>query len=123
MRKLLVLIFAVLLFGEKVGVRPYEMDWAGRVEDEFPVVVDFEADEEWTVEVQDSVATFTRSREQQLYGKYVGKLTYRGTGGWPEIIIRPPKPIEVRNDFDLLGCWIYGNFPGWGVRDKVFMPI
>ncbi len=121
MRKLLVLIFAgFLLFGEKVGVRPYEMDWAGRVEDEFPVVVDFEADEEWTVEVQDSVATFTRSREQQLYGKYVGKLTYRGTGGWPEIIIRPPKPIEVRNDFDLLGCWIYGNFPGWGVRDKVF---
>ena len=28
----------------------------------------------------DSVASFARSREQQLWGEYVGKLVYRGTG-------------------------------------------
>ena len=65
---------------EKVGVRPYEMDWAGRTKDDWPALVDFENLAGWTVETENAVATFERTREQQLFGKYVGKLTYRYDG-------------------------------------------
>ena len=73
-------IFAIPNFGvaqteEKVGVHPYEMDWAGRTEETRPALVDFESLDGWTVETRNAVATFERSREEQMYGEYVGKLT------------------------------------------------
>ena len=66
------LFFATVLLAESVGVRPYEMDWAGRHEDEFPdaVVADFET-EGWYGECAGGVTTVARSREQQLFGDYV----------------------------------------------------
>ncbi|MBQ6827573.1 MAG: hypothetical protein IJO46_06120, partial [Thermoguttaceae bacterium] len=50
---------------EKIGVRPYEMDWAGRTEEVREPLVDFENLDGWTVEAVGSVATFERSREEQ----------------------------------------------------------
>ncbi|MGQ9731641.1 MAG: hypothetical protein ACUVX8_10260, partial [Candidatus Zipacnadales bacterium] len=107
---------------ETVGVRPYEMDWANRTEDDHPPLVDFEDLTGWTVEAEASVATFERTREQQLWGKYVGKLTYRGVlhdnqgkpvGKEPVSTIRPPEPIIITQGFDAVTLWMYGNNWGW----------
>ena len=87
----------VLADDEKVGVRPYEMDWAGRTEEVRTPIVDFENLDGWTVKTTNSVATFERSREEQMYGKYVGKLTYRMGDGeeQPIVDIVPPEPIDI----------------------------
>ena len=100
---------------EKVGVRPYEMDWAGRTEEVRTPIVDFENLDGWTVKTTNAIATFERSREEQMYGKYVGKLTYRMGDGEdrPVVDIVPPEPIDIpEKDFDAFSCWMVGN--NWG---------
>ncbi len=116
----MMVILMSLLFGmaapgqeEVVGKRPYEMDWANRTEDDHPPLIDFENLDGWAVETEDSEATFERSREQQIWGQYVGKLTYRGTGRNPNVWIRPPDPVPISEPFDAVTCWIYGNNWGW----------
>ena len=99
--------------GEVVGERPYEMVWANRIEDDHPPLVDFEDLTGWTVEPENAEATFERTREQQLFGKYVGKLTYRGTGPGPKVHVLPPEPVEITEPFDAVTCWIYGNNWAW----------
>ena len=107
---------------EKVGVRPYEMDWAGRTEEVRPALVDFENLDGWTVETIGAVATFERSREEQMYGKYVGKLTYRKDAAsqeTPVVRVRPPRPIPIEvADFDAFSCWIVGNNWAWAPDPK-----
>lgn len=107
---------------EKIGVRPYEMDWAGRTEEVRPALVDFENLDGWSVEAIGAVATFERSREEQMYGKYVGKLTYRKDAAsqeTPVVRVRPPKPIPIEvADFDAFSCWIVGNNWAWAPDPK-----
>lgn len=98
---------------EAVGVRPYEMDWAGRTEDDHPAVIDFEDLDGWTVECSDAEASFARTRRQQLWDRFVGTLTYRGAGPQPRVVIRPPRPIALPDDFDCLNFWVYGNNWSW----------
>ncbi len=64
---------------EAVGKRPYEMDWANRFQDDHPPLVDFENLDGWTVKAENSAASIVRTREQQLWDKYVAKFTYRAT--------------------------------------------
>jgi hypothetical protein len=99
--------------GESTGERPYEMVWAGRIQDDHLPLIDFEDITGWRVELKDAEATFERSREQQIWGKYVGKLTYRGTGSSPQIRILPPEPVRIGGPFDAVTCWIYGNNWAW----------
>ncbi|MBR4834114.1 MAG: hypothetical protein IKU86_07270 [Thermoguttaceae bacterium] len=107
---------------KKIGVRPYEMDWAGRTEEVRPALVDFENLDGWTVEAHGAVATFERSREEQMYGKYVGKLTYRKDAAsqeTPVVRVRPPQPIPIdAADFDAFSCWIVGNNWAWAPDPK-----
>src|SRR5512147_1237278 len=84
---------------ERVGTRPYELDWAGRTEDAVPPLVDFEDLSGWRVECRDAAATFERTREEQIWGRHVGKLTYRATGPGPEVRIVPPAPIPIPGPF------------------------
>jgi hypothetical protein len=98
---------------EPVGQRPYEMVWANRTEDTRPPLVDFENLDGWTVQSDDTVAQFTRSREQPLWGSYAGKLVYRGTGPKATITLKPPKPVALPKDLDCVNLWIYGNNWGW----------
>ncbi|GAB4136228.1 MAG: hypothetical protein Kow0040_22130 [Thermogutta sp.] len=107
---------------EVVGVRPYEMDWAGRTEDDHPALIDFENPEGWTVECNDAEASFSRTRRQQLWGRFVGTLTYRGTGTTPRIVIRPPQPIALPDGFDCVNFWVYGNNWSW-VPDPSTPPV
>jgi len=98
------------------GVRPYELDWAGRVNDDHPALIDFENLEGWNVESKDSVASFSRSQEQRIWGEYVSKIVYRGTGAAPEFFIKPPAPVAIPADFDAVSLWVYGN--NFLARDK-----
>jgi len=107
---------------EQVGKRPYEMDWANRIQDIRPPLIDFEDLQGWRVECQDAVAQWERSREQQIWDKYVGKLTYRGTGPRPIITIRPPQPIKFAGPVDCVNVWIYGNNWAW-VPDRTTPPV
>ncbi|MBN2448837.1 MAG: hypothetical protein JXR77_00525, partial [Lentisphaeria bacterium] len=108
---------AVSSAAEAVGARPYELEWAGRTEDDHPPLVGFEDDLEWTVSAEDAEARFERTREQQIWGRSVGKLTYRGTGPRPVVRIVPASPLRVRAGFDAVSCWIYGNNWAW-VTDR-----
>ena len=92
-----------------VGKRPYEMEWAGRIEAPRPPLVDFENLENWTVAGNNSVAKLVSSREQQLWDQYVGKLTYRADGGGPVVTMRPPKPLALPAGIDCVTLWVYGN--------------
>ena len=98
---------------ETVGKRPYELEWAGRTQDEHAPLVDFESLEGWRVECRDAEARFERTREQQIWGQHVGRLTYRGTGTRPEVRILPPQPVAAREAFDAVTLWCYGNNWGW----------
>lgn len=98
---------------EIVGKRPYELDWAGRLEDTRPPLVDFEDLQNWTVQCQNAVAGWERSREQQIWGKYVGKLTYRATGPNPVVRVIPPQPVPFQGPVDCINVWIYGNNWAW----------
>ncbi|MBT7298593.1 MAG: hypothetical protein HN849_03730, partial [Victivallales bacterium] len=110
------LVMTLSLAAQTVGVRPYELDWAGRTTDDHPPLVDFEDMTGWRVETKEAVASFESSREQQIWGKYVAKLVYRADGNGPEVNMVPPKPIPLPDSFDAVSCWIYGNnFLG---RDK-----
>ncbi|MCD6359882.1 MAG: hypothetical protein J7M38_03390, partial [Armatimonadetes bacterium] len=114
---------------EVVGRRPYELDWAGRTEDDHPPLIDFEQMGQWRVETENSVAAFTQSREQQIWGDYVAKLTYRFELGTstretsstaPAVYLRPPEPIAIDQPFDAVTMWVYGN--NWGSRNDPSTP-
>jgi hypothetical protein len=94
---------------ETVGRRPYEMVWANRTTDVRPPLVDFENLDGWTAARVDAAASFSRSRQQQLWGQYVGALVYRGTGQNPKVSLKPPKPILVAGPFNCVHLWVYGN--------------
>ena len=100
-------VFAACVCAE--GVRPYELDWAGRVKDEIAPLVDFEDLDGWRVEASDAVAEFATSRDQLLWGDHVARLTYRADGPKPVIRLLPPAPIPIAGAFDAVSCWIYGN--------------
>ena len=99
--------------GEAVGERPYEMVRAGRTSDDVPPRVDFEDLAGWTAHAERAVATFTRTRAQQIWGRHVGRCVYRGTGARPVVTIRPPKPLALPAGFDCVRLWVYGNNWAW----------
>ncbi|HUS80613.1 MAG TPA: hypothetical protein VM283_05045, partial [Armatimonadota bacterium] len=109
-----------------VGERPYEMVWASRTQDDHPPLVDFEDLDGWTVETVNSVASFERSREQQIWDQQVGKLTYRyerdeaQTSSSPVVRIVPPAPIAIGEPFDAVSLWVYGN--NWSTRRDLTTP-
>ncbi len=116
-------VTVVMAQEEVVGKRPYELDWAGRMQDDHPPLVDFEDLTGWQVTGRFSEATLVRTREQQIWDRYVGKLTYRYTGnGGPVVSFGPPQPILIPGSFDCVSCWIYGN--NWGYsRDPSTPPV
>lgn len=96
---------------ETAGVRPYEME--GRTEDRTPLF-GFEDLAGWTVECLDGAeADLVRSREQQMWGRYVGKLVHKGTSAESRAILRPAKPIPIEGEFDCINMWIHSNSWEW----------
>ena len=118
---LLGLISAVLA-DDTVGQRPYEMVWANRTEDVRLALFDFENLDGWAIERVDAEASLSRSREQQLWGQYVGRLAYRGTGAKAAVTLKPPRPIPVAEAFDCINLWVYGNNWAWE-PDRTTPPV
>ncbi|MCX6374913.1 MAG: hypothetical protein NTU88_02530, partial [Armatimonadetes bacterium] len=93
------------------GTRPYEME--GRKEDRVPLV-DFEDLTGWTAKCENGAeGDVIRTREQQMWGEYVGKLQYTGTSADSKVILRPPAPIRMQGTFDCINMWIYGGAWEW----------
>ncbi|MGQ9462144.1 MAG: hypothetical protein ACUVRR_03645 [Candidatus Fervidibacter sp.] len=101
---------------ELIGQRPYEMDWANRKEPRPPTIT-FTNLNGWRMEVSKGViAVFRPSREQNIWNRPIGKLTYRGNGdpqSRPTILLYPPKPIPIPDRSDCVEMWVYGNRWGW----------
>jgi len=96
---------------EKPGSRPYEME--ARKDVRVPLV-DFQDLDGWTVQCCNSAdAELARSREQRIWGEFVGKLTYTGKTEDGTVILRPPKPIPIKDAFDCVNMWLYGNVWEW----------
>jgi len=72
--------------------------------------VDFEDLSGWTMEAYgDLTAAFCRSREQQVGGRFVGKLTYATKGGRSWVSIRPAQPVAVPDGSDAAQIWAYSD--------------
>jgi len=96
---------------EVQGVMPYEM--LGRPEPR-PALVDFEDLSGWTVSTDENLeADFIRSREEQLWGNYVGRLVTKGTNPGGAILLKPANPIPIPEGSDSIDLWIYGNNWSW----------
>jgi len=95
----------------KVGARPYEME--GRTEERAPLF-GFEDIAGWTVQdIVGAEAELVRTREQQMWGEYVGKLRYTGKSAESRVVLRPPAPIRVKDAFDSISMWIRGDVWEW----------
>ena len=105
---------------QQVGQQPYEFTWTQREEDP-RVLIDFEDLKGWTLELYNGArGEFRRSREQQMWGSFVGKVVYSGTGPDSYVIARPPKPVLIPRRFDSVEMWGYGN--RWGYQDDKTTP-
>jgi len=98
--------------------RPYELDWAGRTEDEHAAVLPLVSADGWQVEVSDAVAALSSTTNRLLFGDGIVCLTYRGTGPNPRVRLVAPEPVSVRGDFDAIAVWCYGNNYWWQVDPK-----
>lgn len=110
----LVLGGCVLAGAREPSARPYELDWAGRTEDFWPPLEDFETSNRvWRVEGREAQARFERSRSPRIWGEGVGRLTYRGTGPRAEVRLLCDPPIVITGGFDAVTLWCHGNTWGW----------
>lgn len=92
-----------------VGLFPYEMTWVQRSDEPLPLV-DFEDMKGWNLETYKGAnGKLYRSREQQLWGQHVAKLTYSGKSENSFLILLPPKPLSIPEPFDCIHIWIFGN--------------
>ena len=92
------------------GVRPYELDWAGRDLPAHPQLVDFEDLTNWRVRCFDGAeATLFRSRQKLLFGDYTARVEYTGETYASRFIIEPLEPIVIPNEFTGVNLWIHGN--------------
>jgi len=106
---------------QPVGQQPYEMTWVERSEHP-QMVVDFEDLEGWRLELHNGAqGEFRRTREQQMWGQYVGKFLYSGTRPGARVVARPPKPVPIPYAFDSVELWGYGN--RWGRRRDDPAPV
>ncbi|RMG01693.1 MAG: hypothetical protein D6741_04860, partial [Planctomycetota bacterium] len=86
---------------------------ANRNTDTRAPLIDFENCGDWTVTTTDAEARWTQTDEQPIWGRFVGKLTYKGTGNQPSIVVTPPKPIPFAGPVDAVNLWVYGNNWAW----------
>ena len=92
------------------GTRPYEMEWAGRTQDDRPILLVLDDVAGWQVGGSNSVATLTLATERTLFSTGgVMRLVYRATGPAPLVTFAPPKPVHIAHSFDVLGIWVWGN--------------
>jgi hypothetical protein len=106
---------------QQVGQQPYELTWTQRRQDP-DTLVDFEDLKGWTLELYDGAqGELRRSRQQQMWGQYVGEILYAGSTPESRVVARPAKPIPIPGRFDSIDLWVYGNRWSW-IDDKSTPP-
>ncbi len=103
--------FAVPVEDKIVGEPPIEMIWAERTQDVRPPTIDFEDLSGWTAEAVNAEVMLSQTREQQLFGRYVGKIATGVVGENASVILRPPGPVPVKGGFNSINFWLYGYLP------------
>ncbi len=100
--------------GAAVGVRPYEMDRAGRDAPKYPQLADFENLDGWQVRAEEGArAEVFRSQEEMLFGDYVAKAVYSGENRKSCFVIEAPRPIPIPGRPTGVNLWVRGNNWGW----------
>ncbi len=100
------------------GQRPYELDWAGRYEDDHTPLIDFEKAELWTIETDEGNASISRSTQEIIWGDYTYKITYKADAIDESFVIRPPKPVKISDTFTAINMWVLGNYWIWNDRER-----
>lgn len=107
---------------QQVGQQPYEFTWVPREQNPH-TLEDFEDLTGWTLELFNGAhGELRRSREQQLWGEHVGKISYSGAGAQSHVIARPPKPVPIPGAFDSVDSWGYGDRWSW-MKDETTPPV
>jgi len=100
---------------EPKGQRPYEMVWAGRVE-EGPPTVRFDQLTGWSMEVSGGAeASLQISQAEDVWNRPVARLRYRGNGqsaSEPRIVIAMTT-VAVPSGADCVEVWLNGNRWDW----------
>jgi len=98
---------------QQVGQQPYEFTWTDR-EEHPETLVDFEDLAGWQLELfEGAEGELRRSREQQMWGQFVAKFLYSGSGESSRLVARPPEPVPIPKSFDTIELWGYGNRWSW----------
>ena len=100
------------------GLRPYELDWAGRYEDDHVPLIDFEKEEAWSVDASDGSATINRSKEEIIWGDYTYKMSYRANSTDASFVIYPPDAVKIPDTFTALNLWVCGNYWIWNDHER-----
>jgi hypothetical protein len=95
------------------GLRPYELDWAGRYEDDHIPLIDFEKAEKWRVDATDGSASISRSNEEIIWGDYCYKLSYNANSTDADFMIYPPEAVKIPETFTAINMWVFGNYRIW----------
>ena len=120
---ILLTAFGTTVLSAGAGSRPYEFTDSGRTEDAHPALVDFEKPCEWKMRCWDAEATFERAQDQQLFGDWTGRLTYRATGRKPRVSVRLSAGVPLPQDeFDTMSLWIRGQHFTRGANMSVGEP-
>ena len=102
--------------------RPYEFKRANRNEDDVKPLIDFEDGAKWSVECSEAAAICGTTSEEQLFGKNTMRLSYCGRGENPTVILRPPAPVALPEDFNTMYLWLKGNHWGRGANTDFSIP-
>jgi len=100
------------------GQRPYELDWAGRYEDDRVPTIDFEKTEAWTVDASEGSATINRSKEEIIWDDYTYKITYQANSTDASFVISPPKALKISEMFTAINMWVFGNYRIWNDHER-----
>ena len=100
------------------GLRPYELDWAGRYEDDHVPLIDFEKAEAWTIEASNGTATINRSKEEIIWDDYTYKITYKAQSTDASFEIRAPEPVKIPDTFTAVNMWVFGNYRIWNDTER-----
>jgi hypothetical protein len=100
------------------GLRPYELDWAGRYEDDHVPFIDFERVEAWTIDAKDGSASVNRSNEEIIWDDYTYKISYKANSTDASFVIRPPRPLNISETFTAVNMWVFGNYRIWNDNER-----
>ncbi len=89
------------------GIRPYELDWAKRNQDEYPPFVDFQNLSDWRTSGPAKIY-FNSTSEKPLFLPKSARIEMN-TIDRGEILLSPPSPLALPKDFNAVSLWIYGD--------------